>query len=370
MSGSNRQRAAQRPQMSSRSAAAVMTARSGSPPQSGTAATVPAGQVASRHHGVARARQERPHRLLEHGLQPFEFRAHRTGARTARPRTTCGRCPGARRPAARGLPPGDGAESSSASWFRMAVAVARSRNRRSLQSTGRCSNCRIGPVGEQAIQIGRLEPDGRQRHARLDPALQLEQLDLEIGGRRKVGLILFQSPQLDDFAGLRPGGGRRRRDLRFAHAPILAELDSKDLRDARTAGRTGPDGRAKLSVCVTLGWSVQSGMADENPEKKVRKRQPVKKAETKKTAKKAETRIRKHGGEPGREGREEGCAARPRRGHPRDAAAARQAAARPSSRGRGARRHAGRHRERPRHRCQTPRAASRSARRPGHHCRC
>ena len=124
--------------------------------------------------------------------------------------------------------------SSSASWFRIAVAVARSRNRRSLQSIGRCSNCRIGPVGEQAVQILRLEPDRRQRHARLDAPLQLEQLDLQIGGGRQVRLILLQPPQLGDLAGLRAGGGGWR-DRRVAHARDFSRAGLTERREMRAS---------------------------------------------------------------------------------------------------------------------------------------
>ncbi len=42
--------------------------------------------------------------------------------------------------------------SSSASCLRMASAVARSRNRTSLHSIGRCSNCRIGPPASSAFR--------------------------------------------------------------------------------------------------------------------------------------------------------------------------------------------------------------------------
>ena len=93
-------------------------------------------------------------------------------------------------------------------------------------------------------------------------------------------------------------------------------------------------------------------MADENPEKKVRKRQPVKKAETKKTAKKAEPRI-------------ESTAERQEEKAEKKAAPLVPDAAIPEMQPPPVKRPRAAARERPRHRCQTPRAASRSARRSG-----
>ena len=79
---------------------------------------------------------------------------------------------------------------------------------------------------EQAVEVFRFEPDRRQRHARLNATLQLQQLDLEVRGGGKIRLILFEPPQLDNFARFRAAGRRRRwRRQRFGHARILAELD-------------------------------------------------------------------------------------------------------------------------------------------------
>ena len=72
----------------------------------------------------------------------------------------------------------------------------------------------------------RLQPNGGQRYARLDAALNLEQLDLQIGSGGKIRLVLLQPPQLGDLAWLRTCGGWRGRlwRLGFAHREILAEL--------------------------------------------------------------------------------------------------------------------------------------------------
>jgi hypothetical protein len=49
-----------------------------------------------------------------------------------------------------------------------------------------------------------VEPDCRQRHARLHTALHLQQLDLQIHGRAQIGVVFLQSPELGDFARLGP----------------------------------------------------------------------------------------------------------------------------------------------------------------------
>ena len=115
---------------------------------------------------------------------------------------------------------------------------------------------------QKVVQIVGLEPDRRQRHAGLDAPLDLQELDLQIGSRGQVGLILFQSPQLGDFACLRASRRRRRgsgRSLRFTHARILAELDEAP----------GVAGRAKLSVCVTFVLTPELNARREEAQKAV-----------------------------------------------------------------------------------------------------
>ncbi len=53
---------------------------------------------------------------------------------------------------------------------------------------------------EQARQVRGVEPDGRQRHARLDAPLQLEELDLEVNGGGQVRLLFLELAQLEDLA--------------------------------------------------------------------------------------------------------------------------------------------------------------------------
>lgn len=62
-----------------------------------------------------------------------------------------------------------------------------------------------------------LEIDGGQRDPRLDPPLQLQQLDLQIDRRSEVRLLFFQAPKLDDFSRLGPGL------LSFRHGRIVLE---------------------------------------------------------------------------------------------------------------------------------------------------
>ena len=103
-----------------------MTERSGSPPQSGHVPLRPAVEVDPRHDGVGGARQERPHRLQQHVVEPG--RSRRSTA-TAPGRTRL--VPAPRAPPAAASASRDSASarrqsaSSSASWFRIAAAVAR-----------------------------------------------------------------------------------------------------------------------------------------------------------------------------------------------------------------------------------------------------
>jgi hypothetical protein len=69
-------------------------------------------------------------------------------------------------------------------------------------------------VGEQAVQVFGLEPDGGQRHPRLHAPVELQELDLEIDGGSEIRVILFQPPQFRHFARVR--AARRRRT--FPHS--------------------------------------------------------------------------------------------------------------------------------------------------------
>ena len=70
--------------------------------------------------------------------------------------------------------------------------------------------------GQQAVEMLRLEVHSRKGHARLHPPVQLEQLNLQVGRRPEVGLILFQPPELDDLSRLASGrAGEDVPQLRF-----------------------------------------------------------------------------------------------------------------------------------------------------------
>ena len=158
-----------------------MTARSGSPPQRGQLPRFHAGEVASRHHRVARARQERAHRLLEHRLEACELRADGAGAgphgfvpRADDARQTFGLAREVFRPLVIGV-------------LERLVVAHRRRGRAQQEPQVAPIDRQVlelqdGPVGEQSLQVLGLEPDGWQRHAGLDAALHLKQLDLQVGG--------------------------------------------------------------------------------------------------------------------------------------------------------------------------------------------
>jgi hypothetical protein len=71
---------------------------------------------------------------------------------------------------------------------------------------------------ELRIQVVGVESNRRQRHARLHAPLELQQLDLQVRGRRELGLLLFEPPELCDLARLRALGSR---SLGLVHAGIL-----------------------------------------------------------------------------------------------------------------------------------------------------
>jgi hypothetical protein len=52
----------------------------------------------------------------------------------------------------------------------------------------------------------------------LDTALELDQFDLQIHGRREVGLLLLESPELGNLSRL---GSLRRHGRRLRHREIL-----------------------------------------------------------------------------------------------------------------------------------------------------
>ena len=65
--------------------------------------------------------------------------------------------------------------------------------------------------------------------------MQLEELDLEVGGRPEIGLLILESPQLDHFAGF--GAGR----LGWAfHGVILARPEAG--KGVRWVQKHGPGG--------------------------------------------------------------------------------------------------------------------------------
>ena len=99
--------------------------------------------------------------------------------------------------------------------------IDRTRNRKSLQSIGTCSNARIGVPAASALSrcaASRfIDGSGTRDCTR---RCTLEQLDLQVDGRRQLGLVVLQLPQLEDLARL--GACRRRRLVQwFVHGLIL-----------------------------------------------------------------------------------------------------------------------------------------------------
>ena len=74
-------------------------------------------------------------------------------------------------------------------------AVCRIISRKSLQSIGMSLNC---STGRQLLVVGLPPVEGRrrQRHPRLHAPLRAEQLDLHVGGRGQIGLLVLQLAQL------------------------------------------------------------------------------------------------------------------------------------------------------------------------------
>ena len=240
-----RQRALQRQQISRRSADGVMTEKSGSPLHSGQFRAIPTREVGSRHDRVGGARQERTHRLQHHRIRA---RRHpRSTQRSVRLDRFVpvfampGSCSESRDNASTDLK----SPSSSASCVRIADAVARTRNRRSPQSIGRCSNCRIGPRPSSLVEVRRFELDRGQGHAALHAPLKLEELDLEIDGRAKIRLLRLQLPQLGDLARL---GSLGRRRLGLARTGFYQQRGSAGQRQTKRARGSIP-GPSSLAPC-------------------------------------------------------------------------------------------------------------------------
>ena len=87
----------------------------------------------------------------------------------------------------------------------------------------------------------RFEVHAWQGNPQLDAAMQLEELDLKVGGRPEIGLLILQSPQLHDFAGF--GAGR----LGWAfHRVILARPEAgKGVRWYKSTGPAADADRAR-----------------------------------------------------------------------------------------------------------------------------
>ena len=117
-----------------------------------------------------------------------------------------------------------------------------------------------------AVGLAAIEGDRRQRHARLNAPLGAQQLDLHVGGRGQVGLVVLQLAQLDDFAGLgrrrsrrgrrRSAGGsvlgRSRQDCDSAVvADAIVSIDAVQSRDFDE--RLDPDGRLRSAAVFQDG---------------------------------------------------------------------------------------------------------------------
>ena len=173
--------------------------------------TLPIGKVAPGHDRFGGADQERPHRLRNYSLQPG-FSVETVGARPHRV-----------------VPHPDGRRQLvGVSRERLGAAVvdffqrlvrAHGGSRRAQQETDivpvddQMIELQDRAVAEQVVQVFGLEFDGRQPEPGLDAALELNEFDLEIGGGRELGLIVLQSPELDDLARFTSA----RRALRIIH---------------------------------------------------------------------------------------------------------------------------------------------------------
>ena len=191
-----------------------MTARSGSPPQTGHVPRTHAGQVDARDDGVGRAREDRPHRLQQHRLQPFDFRRH-AGPETRR------FVPGADDEGEPLGVAGDDVDLAEIGGLERFVRAHRSGRRPHEEADVAPVDLEMleteeRPGGEQARQIVAVQPNRWKGYPSLDAPLQLQQLDLQIDGRGEVRLFVFQAPELDYFSGF---GARL---LSFGHAGIVS----------------------------------------------------------------------------------------------------------------------------------------------------
>ena len=105
-----------------------------------------------RHDGVGGPGQYRPQGLQEHRLEARAPPHRAVLSRRAPPRTRPGRSPAAARRRGRVRRPAESPVRPGLRAYRMAAAHARSRNRTSLQSIFRCSNCRIGPPASRPLR--------------------------------------------------------------------------------------------------------------------------------------------------------------------------------------------------------------------------
>ena len=211
---SNRQRARQRLQISSRSAAGVITARSGSPPQTGQSrGPTP---VRSTRATIASAARVRIGRIA-------------CSSTVSSPSTSAGNAaPEARRfvPGANdeGEPlgvAGDDVDLAEIGGLERFVRAHRPGRRPDEEADVAPVDLQMleteeRPGGEQARRDSRCPAESMEGYSRLDPPLQLQQLDLQINGRREVRLFVFEASELDYF----PGFGARL--LSFRHAGIVS----------------------------------------------------------------------------------------------------------------------------------------------------
>ena len=166
-----------------------------------TGAACPAGQIAFRHDGVGRARQERSHRLHEDGFEPRRIGVNRRRAVLRRlvPRAEHNRQPF-------GIAAKFSIRLKSCVVERI-VAAHRGCRRAEQEAQVAPFDRQVFEVQyrrrcELRVEVIGIQANRRQRHARLHTALQLEQLDLQVDGRREIGLLLLESPELGDLSRL------------------------------------------------------------------------------------------------------------------------------------------------------------------------
>jgi hypothetical protein len=173
----------------------------------------PRRQVDAREDGVGGARQEWPHGLQQHRLQSFDLRRQGTAwtRRVVPGADDDGEALGVAR---------DDLDPAQVGWFERFVRAHRC-------GCGPDEKANIAPVDlevleteqrsgrELARQVVAVEPDRRKGHTSLDAALQLQQFDLQVDGRREIGLLVLEPSELDNFPGF--GAGL----LSFGHGRIV-----------------------------------------------------------------------------------------------------------------------------------------------------